>query len=220
MLRLLPALLLSLAAPVAAQTVKSTEIGTVGRLVLAWDVYAEGLRREDPVLVMTGIRMARGIGQRAATGWGGDPLDPPDGEAAPAPGLPQDPASDAALALALIMAEGDPDLADLAEEIAGDVARSTPVDLVTSGMATLEPGKSDSYQIAFNGQVPAEVAVIGEGPSPLQLRVEGPEQEPLCQRQAKATPAYCAFIPARNEYFTVTITNLGLAPANYRLVTN
>lgn len=220
MLRLLPALLLSLAAPVAAQTLGATEIGTVGRLVLAWDVYAEGLGREDAVLVLTGIRMARGIGQRAATGWGGDPLDPPESEPPPAPGLPLDPASDAALALALIMAEGDPDLADLAEEIAADLARSNPVDLVTTGIATLEPGKSDSYQIAFHGQVPAEVAVIGEGPSPLQLRVEGPEQEPLCQQPARSKPAYCAFIPARNDYFTVTVTNLGPAPVIYRLLTN
>jgi hypothetical protein len=215
--------LLSLGLAVTARTAAaddSPKTGTVGQLVLAWEVYAEGLRREEPVLVLTGIRLARAIGQRAATGWGGDPLDPPDGEPAPATGLPQDPASDAALALALIMAEGDPDLADLAEVIAGEVTQAPPADFVTSGKASVEAGKADSYQIAFNGQVPAEIAVIVEGASPVLLRIEGPDGQPLCQTTATSGPAYCSFTPAQNDYFTVTITNPGKDPQVYLLVTN
>jgi hypothetical protein len=212
------------ALPATAQTPEAAgrdALGTVGRLVLAWQVHAEGLRREDPVLVLTGIRLARSIGQRAATGWGGDALDPPEAPSTPtAAGLPRDPASDAALSLALIMAEGDPDLADLAEEIAGDVAQAAPADLVSSGVATVAAGATDTYQIAFNGQVPAEIAVIGAGTGPLHLRVAGPDDQPLCQRAATSAPAYCGFTPTRNDYFTVTISNPGSAAQVYRLVTN
>lgn len=223
MLRILVPLLLSLGLAVAAETSAADgkqSTGTVGQLVLAWKVYAEGLQIEDPVLVLTGIRIARGIGQRAATGWGGDPLDPPEEEPTQAPGLPQDPASDAALALALIMAEGDPGLADLAEVIASALTQATPVDLVTSGRATVGAGKADSYQIAFNGQVPAEIAVIAHETGPLQLRVEGPEGQPVCQSSATLGPIYCGFTPVQNDYFTVIISNRGKEPQDYRLITN
>lgn len=237
--RPIPALLacFCLALPVGAQEAdpaaganlsaqaSAPQSGPVRGLILAWDLYGLGLRAEDPVPMLAAIRLARASTARAAAGWLTEAA-----EAAPAPdagpdaaptGLPRDPSSDEALALALIMAEGDPALADLAADVAADLSRPAAArHRLPSRMARIAPGMTDSYRIVFNGELPAEVGLIGDGSGNLDLTVADATGHRICADETPADRAHCSFTPARNDWFTVTVTNRADAANTYRLFTN
>lgn len=194
--------------------------GAVRALSLARQLYALGLAREDPVILLTAIKLAHSADLRAATGWqkSGDGTAPLD--AAAPTGLPRDPASPAALALAMIMAEGDPALADLAADIEAGLARG-PAALGHVSMAgsALPASATDSWRIPFFGQSRAELAVLGDGSGNLDLRVTDETGAVACLETGPEDQAYCAFTPAWNGYFTITVTNR-TAANTYALMTN
>ena len=189
--------------------------GAVRVLVLAEQLFAMGRDGDDPLVLLTAVRLARSVDTRAATGWEG-PASPPE-ESAPAPGLPHDPGSEAALALALLMAEGDPALAEVAADLAG---RQRSRGRVSQGHSALAGGREDSWRSPFFGQSRAELAVIGDGAANLDLEVRDETGATICRETGPADLAYCGFTPAWNGFFTVTVTNRGEAANTYRLLTN
>lgn len=211
-----PALRAEEAAPNFSVTA-AAEPGSLARLYLAWQVQDQALQREDPVLMLGAIRLARSVGLRAATGWTGpeaatDPVDP---------ALPGDPAADGAMALALILAEGDPDVEDLAATVEAELRRPGHARGQVSALtAEIAAGASSSYRIVFFGELPAEVAMIGDGGGNIDLRVTDEAGHLACAEAGPADRAFCAFTPAWNGFFTVTISNPGAQPRRYRLMTN
>lgn len=225
---LLPAFLLTLPADAqeagpnlsGAAVIEPATPGPVRTQVLAWDLHAEGLRREDPMLVLTAIRLARTSSPRAATGWITDVV-PADAADPATPGLPRDPASPEAATLAALMAEGNPDLADLAEEVLSSLSRGRPGESrLPTVTGRIDPGGRDVYRIPFNGDLPAEVALIGDGTGNLDLTVTDEAGHRICAETGPSDRAYCGFVPLWNGWFDVTVTNPGTAPATYRLSTN
>lgn len=227
---LLPAFLLTLPADAqeagpnlsGAAVTEPTTPGPVRTLVLAWDLHAEGLRREDPMLVLTAIRLARTSSPRAATGWISEVAAIDPAAANPAtPGLPRDPATPEAATLAALMAEGDPDLADLAEEVLGSLTRGRLGEgRLPTVTGRIDPGGRDVFRIPFNGELPAEVALIGDGSGNLDLTVTDEAGHRICAETGLSDRAYCGFVPLWNGWFDVTVINPGTAPATYRLSTN
>lgn len=216
-------------APTANLSTGSTatpDPGPVATLALAWDLYELGLAREDAVILLTAVRLARQTSLRPATGWKTEVAPADATAAAPPAGLPRDPASEAALELALIMAEGDPEQADLAADVAADLAadlvRGRPGEgQLPSVTARIAGSGTDVYQIAFNGELPAEVALIGDGSGDLDLMVSDETGHLVCQDTSPGDRAFCAFTPARNGWFTVSVTNRAESGSNlYRLMTN
>jgi hypothetical protein len=192
--------------------------GPVRSLVLAWDLYAEGLRREDATLLLTATRLARATTPRAATGWVTEavPAEPP-----PPTGLPQDPATPEALALAMLMAEGDPDLADLAADAEAELSRGRLGDgSLPTFTATVPAGGVDLYRIVFNGDLPAEIALIGDGSGNLELAVTDENGHPVCRDAGPTDRAFCAFTPRWNGWFEVAVSNPSDTANTYRLITN
>jgi hypothetical protein len=215
---LLAVLLLVAALPLRADDTSALP-GPVRQMVLAYDLYDLGVAREDVVLVLDAIALARASTMRPATGWAHDGAGTQAEPAAPDNGLPHDPLGSDAPALARMMAEGDPDLADLAadQESRLDSAGAAR-GLLSMAEMTLPAGKSDTWKIAFNGQLPAEVAVLGNDRA-FSLTVEDAAASAICH-DGPDLRAYCAFIPERNDFFTLRVTNTGPATARYRLVTN
>lgn len=209
----------NLAAPIPAAPAAP---GAVQITALAWQLFAVGLEREDPLMLLTAIALAHQSGMRAATGW---TLTSPETEVAlPAlpSGLPRDPASDAAMALAVLMAEGDPDLADLAADIEAGLTLRKPASRISMASAALAGGTEARWRIAFFGQSRAELALIadGQGTSGLGLQITDESGHRICLHARPDRVAYCAFTPARNGYFTVTVTNPGPTALTYRLLSN
>ncbi len=221
---LLAALMLT-ALPAGAEGAPNLTFGTavappgpVRQLVLAQDLFDIGLAREDAILLLTAIRLAHGTELRPATGW------TQDGPGTPAPaarsgGLPGDPLDPEALPFAMMMAEGDASLADVAAGIEAGLETAPPGrGHVSQAEMLLPAGKSDRWRMAFNGSLPAEIALIAE--SSLGLTVTDEAGEVICTTPAPAPRAYCAFTPARNGFFTVTVSPPAEGDSHYRLITN
>ncbi|NJM84650.1 MAG: hypothetical protein HC844_21445 [Tabrizicola sp.] len=91
---------------------------------------------------------------------------------------------------------------------------------VASVQSALRPQEADTWTIALYGQSQSEVAVIGEGATNLDLTVADEAGQPVCADLSASDIALCAFAPARNGYFTVTVRNAGTLPGRYTLLTD
>jgi hypothetical protein len=170
------------------------------------------------MLLLTAARLARASPLRAATGWITEALP---AEPLPPTGLPQDPATPEALALAVLMAEGDPDLADLAADAEADLSRGRLGEgSLPSVTGKVPAGAVDLYRIVFNGDLPAEIALIGDGSGNLDLAVTDETGHPVYRDAGPTDRAFCAFTPRWNGWFEVAVSNPTEAPNTYRLITN
>jgi hypothetical protein len=181
--------------------------GPAAVLVLAQRLYDRALSEGDTVML------------RPATGWTKDTTgealsDQPQGKTGPA-----DPAAPAAVALAQSLAGEDPTLQDLVYDLDAQLPPAR-VDAAAVTASDLAAGQSDIWQIAFFGESPAEVAVLGDGDSSLDLRVTDAAGNLICADLSASDRVLCDFVPAGNGFFTVTVTNPGAAVNSYRLITN
>ena len=193
--------------------------GTAQRLVLAQRSWQHALTTGEVLPMLVAIRLARSITLRPAPGWerttAGDAApDAPTGrDAAP------DPASEAALAIARNLAGDDPDLQDLVYDLDAQLPRGR-LETATEAKASLAPGQTDSWRLALFGEVGAELALIGDGDSPLSLTLTDEAGNVLCASPPSLNPALCRLTPARNGFFTATIQNPGGTVNSYRLIGN
>ncbi len=193
--------------------------GAASRLVLAQRTYRHAMESGDPVLLLAAIRLARGVTTRSAPGW--ERLTEAEAPQAPAPERsgPPDPGSASALAVLHGMAIDDPNLQDLAYDLDAQVPHGR-LPVVTVAVAGLDGGAADDWRMPLSGAVPAEIAVLGDGGTPLGLTVTDDTGAVVCTRPPAVDPALCRFTPARNGFFSVQVTNVGTEWNGYLLVGN
>lgn len=193
--------------------------GTAQRLVVAQRTWQHALTTGDVLPMLVAIRLARSVTLRPAPAWertttgDADPEAPKGRDAAP------DPASEAALAIVRNLAGEDPDLQDLVYDLDAQLPR-TRLETATQATADLAPGQTDTWRMALFGEVDAELALIGDGDSPLSLTLRDEADNVLCAAPPTRNPALCRLTPARNGFFTVTIHNPGSTVNSYRLIGN
>ena len=193
--------------------------GPAATLAMAQRLYTRAVVEEDTPMLLTAIHLARSVTLRPAAGWIKDTTgtalpDAPQGN----PAAP-DPGGAAAIALARSLAGDDPALQDLVYDLDAQLPRGriTGAPLARSDLA---PGQSDIWQIAFFGESYAEIAVLGDGDSPLNLVVTDEAGNLICADLSAADQMFCDFVPARNGFFTISVTNPGTVVNSYALVTN
>lgn len=205
-----------------APNLASEEAGALGaasQLVLAQRTYRHAMESGDPVLLLAAIRLARGVTTRPAPGW--ERLTEAEAPRSPAPERsgPPDPGSASALAVLHGMAIDDPNLQDLAYDLDAQVPHGR-LPVVTVAVAGLDGGAVDDWRMPLSGAVPAEIAVLGDGGTPLGLTVTDDTGAVVCTRPPALDPALCRFTPARNGFFSVQVTNAGVEWNSYQLVGN
>ncbi|WP_431298179.1 hypothetical protein [Tabrizicola sp. BL-A-41-H6] len=212
-MRLLLALCL-LATPTLAETT-----GPVEDLVTAHRLYAQAVKTADTTALLSAIRLARPIAIRPAPGWTVEASAPPQPDEPQGAPAPANPASPETLAIALAFAGEDPALQDLVYDL--DVqSPAQPTATITAAASTLGAGQTDTWRIALFGQSPAELAVIGDGDTPLTLTITDDSGATVCANPAAPFPDPCAFTPSRNGFFTVAVTNQGTLTNSYQLLSN
>lgn len=219
------ALLLALLAPPAwaegpnLSAAPQGEPGSAAQLVLAQRLHDHALRDGDVLALIAAIRLARGVTLRPAPGWAMAPAPdiPPDAPQG-APAAP-DPGGEAALTIARNLAIDDPDLADLVYDLDAQLPRAAPHTAVES-RADLGPGQAHDWRLPLFGEVTAEIALIGDGDTALNLAVRDEGGAMVCALPASHEPHLCRLTPARNGFFTVTVGNPGDKVNSYRLVGN
>lgn len=193
--------------------------GAATRLVLADTLWRQGLTDGETLYLLLAIRLARSVTLQPATGWdrttSGDPAkDAPIGRAA-AP----DPASEDALAILRNLAEEDPALQDIVYDLDAQVPRN-PAATAVFATADLAPGQTDTWRIVLFGEVPAELALIGDGDSPLGLTLQDETGTKICAIPLSTGPALCRLTPAQNGFFTLTVQGSGTVVNTYSLIGN
>lgn len=193
--------------------------GAVAHLITAQRGYEMALKSGDPILLLASVRLARGVVLRAPTAWekvteGEAPADPPNGkEGAP------DPASATAAVIVQNFAGDDPNLQDYVYDLDAQLPNSRKETSIAAD-AGLGSGQRDIWRMPLSGAVPAEVGLIGDGDTSLSLTITDEAGLPVCALPPSPEPGLCAFTPARNGFFTVTIENTGAAENTYRLLSN
>ena len=85
---------------------------------------------------------------------------------------------------------------------------------------TVRAGTIDVYTMEFRGGELAEVAVLGDGDTDLDLLVFDENGNEICVDSDLSDQAYCAWYPRWTGSFRVEIENLGRVYNDYRLLTN
>ncbi|MBE2277776.1 MAG: hypothetical protein IAE87_15945 [Rhodobacteraceae bacterium] len=209
--------------PLSAAAEEAQVPGTVGRLDLAARLYSLGLATDDALVVVAAVRLADAVALRGDAGWtrttvAADTAAP--GPAAPAAG----PAAMAVLSAearqaALLMAEGDDALTEIAEDAFAETARPR-FGGANSAAGRLAAGQQDVWQIAFAGQQRAEIGVFGDGTGGLGWRVANAAGVPVCQGTSVSAPLFCTFTPAENAWYRVTVRSAADTGTGYLLITN
>lgn len=224
MLRRLSLILSLLVHPALAEapnlsTNPQADAGSAAQLVLAQRAYATALARGEVLPLLAAIRLARGVTLRPATGWektaaAGVPADAPQGR----PAAP-DPGSEAALTIAHNLAGEDPELRDLVYDLDAQVPRGRS-QTALEARSDLGPGQAEDWRLPLFGEVAAEIAVIGDGDTPLSLTVQDEGGVTVCALPASHAPLLCRLTPARNGFFTASVRNGGGMVNSYRLIGN
>jgi hypothetical protein len=190
--------------------------GSVARVVLAHRTHQAALAQGDAVLLLAALRLARSVTLRSPTSW----LKSPEGSsdnAAPVPADATDPGGAVALAILQGMAADDPDLQDLVYDLDAQVPHPRQ-GTAAEARSALDAGQADSWRIPLDGQLPAEIALIGDGDSALSMTVTDDGGAVVCARAPGTAAMLCSFTPARNGFFTVEVRNTGPAQTGYRLL--
>lgn len=213
-MRPLPAALLLLlaAAPVAAQEEtppSPRDGGAVAQLLHAHTLFDLALARKDPLATLSAARLAAGI-----TATDDDRAPVPAGEPVPA----TYPTADVMFTAAKALAQEDDLVTDLAARTMAETTR-TPTLTVIRSTRGIAAGEAQVWQIAFFAGTSAEVGLLGDGKSNLDLSVTL-GATPLCLDTAPADRALCTFALVENATVTITVTNRSETAATYSLLTN
>lgn len=193
--------------------------GPAATLAMAYKLYATALRDSDTTTLLTAIRLARSVTERPAAGWKKETTgtaipDQPTGASAAA-----NPAGDQAIVLARALAGEDPALQDLVYDLDAQLPRGR-IEAAAAATSDLSAGQTDVWQIAFFGESYAEIALLGDGDSNLDLVVTDAEGKLICADLSASDQVFCDFVPARNGFFTISVANTGTAVNSYKLLTN
>lgn len=205
MRRSLVALTLILAQPALAETpspVKTAELSA--------RLYAQGLARGDPLLILSAAQLRKTLAPTATD-------RAPEG-GTPAAGTPL--TWEEMLASAEPLAQGDEALTGLIDDIRVETVKGVASGPVYN-IGQLANGGGDTYPpIEFRGGEYAEVYVEARAATNLNLTVHDDRGRLVCSDTDISHIAYCGWTPASGGTFTLKVENKGPAAAPYALMTN
>ncbi|WP_283176830.1 hypothetical protein [Gemmobacter sp. 24YEA27] len=210
--------------PLAAEEAKGPNIttgasgaaGAVATLALAQELFGLGRSHGDALTVLAAARLAASAevspGKEFKRSTSGEGEAGPDAASAPAD-------AGAMFDLALTLAAQDEFLTDVILEAQTATARGR-IGGAFSQRASLAAGRTDNWEIPFTGGAYAELAVLGNGTSDLDIMVTDETGNVICYEGGQEDRLYCDFVPSWDGFFFVAVENKGAAAAAYDLVTN
>jgi hypothetical protein len=193
--------------------------GGVEQMALAQTLYANGVARGDALTVLAAARLALAVQVEDA---------PAEAEQAPIAGAepgettgPDTAPPDAAamLAMARELAGGDETILALIEDAEAEGARGR-IGGAIRRLSRLPGGYSDVHRVPYYGGVLAELAIVGDGSSNLDVLVTDENRNTICYDVSRSDKVYCSWVPRWNGYFTVLVENRGRSRNSYYLMTN
>ena len=224
--------------------------GGVRTMVLAQDLYRVGVAQTDALTVLAAARLAASVApeekspaaleltpEALAALAANQKLPPPKARAmAEVPtvslasprtgmtdgndGTAEAPVTaDAMFAKARELAAGDDAILRL---INNTLAEGKPRQIggASSWPSSLPAGQTDVWEVPFYATSDAEIAVLGDGDTNLDIQITDENGNVICRDVSWSASLSCNFAPAQNGYFYVTVQNLGQVQNSYHLLTN
>ena len=218
------ALCLSVGLPALAEDKKQNVMvgasgtpGAVSQMELAQQLYAVGVANADALTVLTAAKLAAGVELKDTDRKKETKGDAPAEDAEGGAEAPVDAA--AMLAKAKELAGEDETLVGLVEDAEAEGSRGR-IGGASSTLSRLPAGMTDVWEIPFYGESYAEIGVLGDGDSNLDVLVTDENGNTICYDVSWSDKVYCDFTPAWNGYFYVTVQNTGSVRNSYYLMTN
>lgn len=197
-------------APTLATTpAVSAGTGAVAQFMAAQDLFALGRARKDPLAALAAARLAATL---AAT----ETIRTADPAAESLPASHPDAATMFTAAKAI--ASEDEAMTDLILRSEAEAPR-LPSRTVMRSTSGIPAGASQSYTLPFFAGAFAEIGLLGDGKSNLDLAVTTADR-PLCLDTGPTDRALCTFVLPENANVTVTVTNRSETAASYSLLSN
>lgn len=188
--------------------------GDVATFALAHELFELGRGRGDALAVLVAARLAGGIATAPGTGAVLTPGGPDTRDALVPP-----PDAGAMLALAAELTGGDATLLALVEDARAELSRGA-VGGIKQWVSRVRSGYTDVWEIAFEGSTRAELAIIGDGRSNLDVVLTDENGNVLCFDSGPSDQVQCDFVPAWDGNFYLSVENAGSDRNTYYLVTN
>lgn len=185
----------------------ATTPGAVSQFLFSQEMLELGLSRNDAVAVLGAARLAAAVKPQDA-----DRAPEPSGESVP----PTYPDARFMFTAAKALAKGDETLTDLAAKAE---TAPPPTLILNRSSHGIKPDEEQTFTLPFFGGVLAEVGLLGDGKSNLDLTVTDKDGTAVCVDTAPGDRALCRFAPAENAKYKITILNSGVNPATYSLLT-
>jgi hypothetical protein len=92
-------------------------------------------------------------------------------------------------------------------------AQASPVRGSVKDVDVLSPGDTATYKIALVGGEPTEMAVVGDGSSPLQVSVFDGDGNLIGSKRGDVVTI--SLHPSVTSFYFVKVTNVGFSPVKY-----
>mgnify|MGYP005851771131 CR=1 FL=1 len=230
------ALGLALAAPALASeqtgtnadTAAAAAPGPVATIDAAVALGDFGLAQEDPSILLGAARALQLVGARAADGEVTGEGTAPEGvkaTEAQETGKPEEAADTARslaedyLAEARFLARGDEALLARADQIAEAATKGSTTGPGVYSRSVNARSYLDITE-AFSGGRVAEVSLVGDGDTDLDLEIIDENGNTICEQTSYSDREYCRWNPAWTGRFTIRVTNYGYVYNNARIHVN
>ncbi|HMQ58074.1 MAG TPA: hypothetical protein PKE65_05960 [Rhizobiaceae bacterium] len=193
--------------------------GPVAELAMAYDLYAYGVENKDALAVIAAAKIVattptNDIEREKETKVedGADTTE--EGEGAENP-----PALAEMLKSATELAAGNDTLTELVKDVeaAQPRGRVRGPGKMRSGLLA---GRTDIFRENFRGGELAEVAIIGDGDTDLDLVIADENGNAICVDTSFADKLYCSWTPAWTGPFIIAVKNQGRIRNTYYILTN
>lgn len=187
--------------------------GSVSQVVLANELAKLGLEQQDPMFLITAAKIKKSLPSskldiEKTTGNSKKDSDKTTGI---------DLSAEALLLQAKSLSGSNAALILLAEEVETTASRGR-----VKGPAVhtdrVSKGSYDLYTMAFQGNELAEVGVLGDGDTDLDLYIYDESGNRVCSDADSTDTMYCRWTPKRTGDFTIKIKNLGDVYNQYDLL--
>lgn len=200
-------------------TATDAQLGAVSKAALAQDLFAHAQQGKNPVAALAAAQIMMALDledverKKQTVENEGDPVaEEGDGVDSPVDAVVM-------LAAAREFAGGDEVILGLIEDVVAEGSRGR-IGGASRTLSRLRAGRTDIFEVPFYGGRLAELAILGDGDTDLDLLVTDANGNTICLDRSYSDKLYCSWTPRWDGYFYIAVKNQGRIRNSYYILTN
>lgn len=200
-------------------TAEATEQSAVSKAALAQDLFSHAQEGKNALAALAAAQILMSLDIQDVERE--KETKDNEGEAVAEEGEGVDTPVDAAamLAAAKEFAGGDEIVLGLIEDVEAEGSRGR-IGGASRTLSRLRAGRTDVFEVPFYGGRLAELAILGDGDTDLDLLVTDANGNTICLDRSYSDKLYCSWTPRWDGYFYIAVKNQGRIRNSYYILTN